>query len=130
MLFRMVGDFMPLRLKELRKQAGLNQSELADKLGISTSAIGMYEQGRRDPDTQILIKIANIFNVSLDYLVGKSNEPEEFDIEVMTKNIAQSLIDQPALMFSADCYTEQELSELKDIIEQTVRNTLEKKLKK
>jgi len=65
----MFGD----RLKELRKERKLNQSEVGDALGLSASAIGMYEQNRRTPDPEILKKIAEYFNVSIDYLLGRTN---------------------------------------------------------
>ena len=54
------------RLKELRNKAGLKQSELGEKVGVSASTIGMYEQGRRSPDREMLIKLSNVFNVTLD----------------------------------------------------------------
>ena len=57
-------------LKELRTSKGLTQSELAKLLKISASAIGMYEQGRREPDYATLSKLANYFNVATDYLLG------------------------------------------------------------
>ena len=53
----------------LRKRAGMSQLELAKKLNTSPSAIGMYEQGRRTPSVDLLIDIANLFGVSLDYLI-------------------------------------------------------------
>ena len=53
----------------LRKASGMSQSQLAKKLNVGPSAVGMYEQGRRTPSVDILIEMANIFEVSLDYLV-------------------------------------------------------------
>lgn len=53
----------------LRKQAGMSQLQLARKLNVGTSAIGMYEQGRRTPAIEILIRMAELFEVSLDYLI-------------------------------------------------------------
>ena len=53
----------------LRKASGMSQSQLAEKLNIGPSAVGMYEQGRRTPAVDILIEMANLFGVSLDYLV-------------------------------------------------------------
>ena len=61
------------RLKELRNKAGLKQSELGEKVGVSASTIGMYEQDRRSPDREMLIKLSNVFNVTLDYLVDNNN---------------------------------------------------------
>ena len=55
-------------LKKLRTSKNLSQSKLSKILGISSSTIGMYEQGRRFPDQTILTKIADFFDVSTDYL--------------------------------------------------------------
>lgn len=57
------------QIKMLRINAGMNQSQLAEKLNVSPSAVGMYEQGRRTPPTDTLIEMANIFDVSLDFLI-------------------------------------------------------------
>ena len=57
------------QIKNLRKKAGMSQLQLAEKLNVGPSAIGMYEQGRRTPPTDTLIEMANLFEVSLDYLI-------------------------------------------------------------
>lgn len=57
------------RITLLRKQAGMSQSQLAEALHISASTIGMYEQGRRSPGLDILIRMSQVFGVSLDYLI-------------------------------------------------------------
>ena len=59
-------------LKTLRTERQLSQLELATRLGISKSAVSMYEQGRREPDFDILNKIADIFQVDVDYLLGRT----------------------------------------------------------
>jgi len=61
------------RLKYLREERNLTQKELAEKLGISPSAIGMYESDKRNPDTYMLNILANFFNVSVDYILGRTN---------------------------------------------------------
>ncbi|MBN1042542.1 XRE family transcriptional regulator [Clostridium botulinum] len=61
------------RLKELRSEKGVVQKDVASFLNITTSAYGFYEQGKRIPDTEIMIKLSNYFNVSLDYLLGKTD---------------------------------------------------------
>ena len=63
-------------LRELRTQKGLTQAELSKTLQVSASSIGMYEQGRREPDNETLGKIANYFNVTNDYLLGRTDEPQ------------------------------------------------------
>ena len=61
------------RIKLLREELGLKQEELAKKLAVSPSAIGMYERNLREPNNELILKFANFFNVSVDYLLGKSD---------------------------------------------------------
>ena len=66
-------------LKELREAADMNQEQLGKLIGISKSTIGMYEQGKRKPQNdEILKKIASVFSVSIDYLLGyaPNSEPQ------------------------------------------------------
>lgn len=58
-----------LRIAVLRRGAGMSQAQLAQRLQISASAVGMYEQGRREPPAEILVELAKIFGVSTDYLL-------------------------------------------------------------
>ncbi|GMQ63524.1 helix-turn-helix domain-containing protein [Vallitalea maricola] len=67
------------RLKLLRLNKNLSQKNLATYLNISPSTIGMYEQGRRQPDQETLQKLANYFNVNIDYLLGRTNNPVPLD---------------------------------------------------
>lgn len=60
------------RIAELRKKQGLTQSELARSIGISRSALSLYEIEKREPDIETLNKFASLFSVSLDYLLGNS----------------------------------------------------------
>lgn len=64
-------------LQELREDRNVSRKELAAFLNISVSTLGMYEQGRREPNIDMLIKLADYFNVSLDFLVGRSANNEE-----------------------------------------------------
>lgn len=59
------------RLRGLRKAANLTMNELADKICVSKSSINMYERGEREPSIDTLICMADYFNVTLDYLVGR-----------------------------------------------------------
>ena len=73
-----------MRIAALRKNAGWNQTELASRLQISPSAVGMYEQGRREPSAQILVALAEVFGVSVDYLLtGRGRESEQESLEQM-----------------------------------------------
>lgn len=62
-------------LKYLREQKDLSQRELSDVLGFSSSAVTMWEQGRRSPDIETIIKLAEYFNITLDELVRKDLRP-------------------------------------------------------
>lgn len=64
-----------MRLKELRKKRGISQLKLAMDLNISQNTVSRYETGSREPSLQELIRIADYFNVSLDYLLERSNNP-------------------------------------------------------
>jgi transcriptional regulator with XRE-family HTH domain len=61
------------RLKELRNMKGVLQSDVAKMLDVSTRAYRHYENGDREPNIFTLITLADFFNVSLDYLVGRSD---------------------------------------------------------
>ena len=70
---------MGARIAALRRAAGLSQAELAQQLQISASAMGMYEQGRREPSVQILVNLARVLGVSTDYLLtGNSAQNDRF----------------------------------------------------
>lgn len=73
------------RLKELRTQAGLTQLQLAQRLGITKSVISFYELSERAPSPDVLIRLAKIFHVSTDYLLGLDKK-ETLDISGISKN--------------------------------------------
>ena len=63
-------------LRELRKARGITMKELGDMLGVSESTISLYENGKREPSYELLLKIAEFFNVSVDYLLrGEDKKP-------------------------------------------------------
>lgn len=63
------------RLRKLRMARNLHQSQLGDILGLSPSAIGSYERNLREPAYKHLVDIANLFSVSVDYLLCRTEEP-------------------------------------------------------
>ena len=58
-----------IRIAILRISKGWSQAELARRIGVSTSAVGMYEQGRREPSLGLLVRLAQEFGVTTDYLL-------------------------------------------------------------
>lgn len=63
-----------MRIKELRKAKGISQLKLAMDLNTSQNTISRYETGEREPGIAELIKLADYFHVSVDYLIGRTNE--------------------------------------------------------
>lgn len=80
------------RLKKLRCESDMKQSDLAKVLGVSASTIGMYEQGRRTPDLEVLTKIANYFQVSVDYLLGRTTIKNFEDFPPEVQNLTEMLL--------------------------------------
>ena len=96
------------RIAALRRQAGLNQAELARQLRVSPSAIGMYEQGRREPSLDTLVAMARIFGVSLDYLAtGTAAAAPDPELMVRVEAARQRLERR-----QAEPFTRQELAVL------------------
>jgi len=67
-------DILAKRLKECRKEKGLTQMQVAIYSDITERAYQNYELNRREPKIEILVRIADLFEVSLDYLCGRTNE--------------------------------------------------------
>ena len=64
-----------MRLKELRKKKGISQLRLATELNTTQNTISRYETGEREPGIAELIKLADYFNVSIDYLLERTDNP-------------------------------------------------------
>ena len=92
------------RLKDLRKQAGLTQVDVAEKLGISQPAYASWERGVKKPTQDNLVKIAQILNVSVDYLVGNSEERiDELDnIELLFRMNSKGLTEEEKEIFKQE----------------------------
>ena len=65
-----------MRLKELRKKNGISRLRLATDLNTTQNTLSRYETGEREPGIDELIKIADYFNVSVDYLIGRTENPK------------------------------------------------------
>lgn len=67
-------------LKELRQNAGLTQKQLAEKLWLSKATVSYYEQSLRYPSPEILVKLASVFHVTTDYLLGMEGKKQTIDV--------------------------------------------------
>ena len=97
------------RIADLRKHRGLSQYQLAKLLNIATSTLGMYETGKRKPNVEMLEQIAEFFNVSTDYLLGR--DPKEDDLK--TADLAD---DDTIFTFERKPIPEQDLEYMKRLL--------------
>ena len=88
---RVINMFNANKLSYLRKKEKMSQEQLANKLNISPSTVGMYETAKRQPDNEMVTKIANLFNVSTDYLLD--NDLNDVNVSEDNKKLVQSLVD-------------------------------------
>ena len=97
----------PKRLKELRLNAGLTQKDLAKAIEVGRTTISEYESGKIVPKQEGLLKIANHFNVSVDYLTGVSNEratrkQNESSLDTLLNTVHYILLDEYATPITYD----------------------------
>ena len=81
-------------LKKLREEKGISQKQLADVVSVSQQSINKYENHNVQPDLQTLIRFADFFHVSVDYLIGYSDIParlDSMDEETETEDEARTL---------------------------------------
>lgn len=77
------------RLNKLISENEIKQRELADRTGISEVTISRYVNGERIPTVENLVKIAKVFNVSTDYIVGLSNPEPAFEVKKIMKKLKE-----------------------------------------
>ena len=132
------------KIRELRTETGLTLKGLGEMLNLGESTMSMYENGKRSPDYNTLSKIAQIFNVSTDYLLGrtdiKNNDIEEQakyieSIKLETPEDAMKFIlSQPSLMayggYDLNKMSEEEIMDLADDLLFAMKISLEKRKKK
>ncbi len=103
------------KLKSLRLRAGLTQAQLAGQLNISASTVGMYEQGRREPDNDTLSKLCLALNTSVDYLLGINKNiysTNNLEVDVIISDFINFLEKQNSLMFNGKPINEMEKSKI------------------
>ena len=72
---RGVRTMFPERLKDLRKEKGMTQIELATALGVSSGTVAMWETGKRKPSFEMFEKLTQVFDKRIDYILGTSDDP-------------------------------------------------------
>lgn len=104
------------KLKKLRENKNLLQKDISKDLNIATSTIGMYEQGRREPDNATLKKIANYFNVSTDYLLDNNKTLSKTEEELKEKEVLKQLLIKYGYMSNKEDLTDEELKKLMEFV--------------
>jgi len=91
-------------LKTLRKQVKLTQAQIAEKLDISQQAYASWERGVKKPTQENLVKIAQVLNVSVDYLVGNSDYTEDKldNVELLFRMNSKGLTDEEKEIFKKE----------------------------
>lgn len=69
----MNNNYFGITLKQLRLDEGISQRKLGEMLGVCNQSVSFWENGQREPDLDTLVKIAQYFNVTVDYLLGAEN---------------------------------------------------------
>ncbi len=90
-----------LKLAELRKSEGLNQGEFAQRMGVSTNTLGMYERGSRKPDAEFLYLLYEYFNTDLHWLLTGESQPAP-KLKNNTKEVIDHAIIYHVLQTSVD----------------------------
>lgn len=108
------------RLKELRKENNMTQSDLGKILGVGKTTISMYENGNSTPNDEIKLKIAEYFNISLDYLLGKSEIKNYTNLDTpmskIDKFVKENKINTLAAHFEGEEFTEDDLEDIENFI--------------
>ena len=110
------------KLRYFRKKMGFTQKELAQKLNISASTIGMYEQGRREPDFKILSNICNILSLNSAILLSNSKSSELNE----TVKILVNLLDSLSITVNKNTLETKLKKQIIGIIKNNLDNTIEK----
>jgi transcriptional regulator with XRE-family HTH domain len=112
------------RLKELRKENNMTQSDLGKILGVGKTTISMYENGNSTPNDEIKLKIAEYFNVSLDYLLGKSEIKNYNNLDTpmnkIHKLVKENGINTLAAHYEGEEFTEDDLEDIENFIKYVI----------
>lgn len=107
------------RLKSERKNNNINQTQLAEKLYLDRSSISKYESGKQIPETPTLEKLADFFDVSIDYLLGKTdirNYDDNSSLDSINKNLNVNSLKTLAAHFDGEEFTKDDLDDIENFI--------------
>ncbi|MGL5899018.1 MAG: helix-turn-helix domain-containing protein [Lactobacillaceae bacterium] len=117
------------RLRDLRIENHYTQETLADKLGISYKTIGSWERGTREPPIKTIRQLSKLFNVTTDYLLGKSNKKHYYDLtnkeRIDLGKLADEMLAGTTTEAEADFWGEPSTQEQKDNLRAAILTALE-----
>lgn len=132
-----------MKIKQLRKDNDMTQSDLADILKCSLSKIAMWETEKRDPTKDDLILLSNVFNVSTDYLLGRTDErntniknnklnidKNEKDVEELLEETMSQILNQDGLMLNGQIVDDNDLILLRNALKNGIEYVKSMKSKK
>ncbi len=111
------------KLREYRKKAGMTQKQVADSLGLSMSAVSMYEQGQRTPDVDTLSRLSKVLNVPVNALL--SDCPQELDDVI--DSLKENFLLEGGVMFHGTPLSAEELETVVEAMKIGARVALRKK---
>ncbi|MCU1804788.1 helix-turn-helix transcriptional regulator [Cytobacillus firmus] len=119
-----------IRLKKEREKRKWSQKEVAEKIGITNAVLSNYERDYRDPDTETLKKLADLYEVETDYLLGRSDfqktntnlqSKDEKDIAKRMEKIRQDLSEDDGYMLMGEPISEEAKESIMDAMEYAIR---------
>ena len=130
-----MGDSFAERLRKQRKENHLTQADLAAKIGVSKAAVAMWEKGTRMPDSGRLVRIADLFDKRLDYMMGRTDDessltdedtkPQKWELEdqfvaiikmyLSLDNFGRSAIENLVRSECLRCHNQQTIKDASDI---------------
>jgi|SRR5690625_134517 len=115
----MKREVLSRRLKNLREERGYLQKYVADKIGVRSNTLSGYENGTRSPDPDMLVSLANLYDVTTDYLLGKTEKPnvtEDDEKAALIEEMAKKYPDADIMFDNLAEMTVEQLREVDDFI--------------
>ncbi len=113
-------------MRALRRSRRMTQAQLGELLGLSASAVGMYEQGRREPELSVIKKLCQIFSVDADALLGTPALPaQSYDIKEFLDQMQEQLLTAQSVTLDGMPLAVQDLQRLVDALEITATVVLD-----
>jgi len=100
------------RLRDLREKNNLQQKELAKELNVLEATVSMWETGKRIPYSDMLIKIANYFKVSIDYLLGNEHNSKKQEEQLNEQEVLKKALQKVGFMEKNEDLSNEELNKL------------------